>query len=64
MALDHQAGGFHHLEDGLMELGLGRVLGLDQGDDLFSVVVHVYLPRDPASLPCILCAGLYLNKRS
>ena len=47
MALDDKRRRLHHLEDRLMELRLGRVLGLDQGDDLIGVIPHRSL-RSPA----------------
>ncbi len=44
VALDDEGGRFHHLQDRLVELRLGRVLGLDQGDDLRGVILHVCPP--------------------
>ncbi len=52
VALDDQGCGFHHLEDRLVELGLGRVLGLDQGDDVTSVIPH----RSPPFARCFIGA--------
>ncbi len=48
VALDHQGRRFHHLQDRLVELRLGRVLGLDQCDDLLGVIPHTIL-RSPAA---------------